>query len=137
LQNVVCILYSFYGWYQWKYGGKNRTQLQVTSRTSLLDGALLLCSSLLYLTLFFPVLTHLKSTKPLADLLRSALTFTGMWLTAHKKVEAYLIWGVSNIVAIYLYWNSGLNWFCVKYAFYLLLSVKGFQLWYRKYTAST
>ena len=143
-QNIISVIVSLYGWYSWRYGGKGRTELKIITRTSLKEAVLLFLGICLYSAVMTPTLTYLisLSSKPnatitLFDVLRSALTMAGMWLTSHKKIETYPTWFFVNAIAVFIFFQKERYYFMAKYLFMLCLSVYSFYVWYGQYTSQT
>lgn len=133
LQNIIYMSVSLYGWYCWRYGGKNWTELKVITTTSAEEGSLLVIGVLLYVAIMNPILIRLGSTVTLLDALRSALTMGGMWLTSHKKLETYVIWFISNAVSVYLFYEKAMYPFMAKYILLTCFSVYSYHVWYQQY----
>jgi nicotinamide mononucleotide transporter len=55
-----------------------------------------------------------------------------MWWMAKRKMENWLAWIVSNIVAIPLNFYKGFMLFTVMYVLFLGLAVSGFKEWKKK-----
>lgn len=135
LHGIIYISISLYGWYCWRYGGKNRTALKVITRTSLKEAFLLLLGVLLYMVTIYPLLMRLQSNEPFLDASRNALTLVGMWATSHKKLETYIIWFTANAVSICFFQKTKTLFFMAKYTFYLIFSVYSYYVWYQQYQA--
>jgi nicotinamide mononucleotide transporter len=133
LQNIIYMIISLYGWYCWRYGGENRTELKVITTTPLKEAFLLLIGVLLYVVIMNPILVRLGSTVTLLDATRSALTMAGMWVTSHKKLETYPIWFIVNAISIYMFFQKEMYWFMAKYVFMVCLSVYSYHVWYKQY----
>lgn len=135
-QNILCIMISLYGWYAWHYGGQNRTELTIITRTPLSTAGWLLIAGLLYIVAINAILTHLDgATFRFVDSLRSALTMVGMWLTSHKKLETYLVWFVVNVISIAIFYQKESYFLSMKYLFFLVFSIYSYRLWYHQYSA--
>jgi nicotinamide mononucleotide transporter len=72
------------------------------------------------------------SNTPLLDSLVSATAVTAMWWMAKRKIENWLAWIVSNIIAIPLNFYKGFMLFVVMYVLFLVLATMGFAAWKKK-----
>lgn len=135
LQNIIYIITSLYGWYAWRYGGKNRTVLRSITPTSLNQAILLSIGVSLYVIVMNPILVRLGATLTFLDALRSALTMAGSWLTSHKKLETYVVWFAVNAISIVIFHQKQMYWFKVKYTCLLFFSIYSYYLWYKQYRA--
>ena len=63
------------------------------------------------------------------------MSITAQMLLAWRKLENWLLWIVTDMVAIGLYLSKGLKPTAALYAVFLVLSVVGFIDWWRKLRA--
>ncbi len=61
--------------------------------------------------------------------IRTAFTFIGIYMSAKKKLESYLLWFVLNIISLYLAYVGGLKLFAIKYGIFMFLSLYGYKKW--------
>jgi nicotinamide mononucleotide transporter len=59
----------------------------------------------------------------------SASAVTAMWWMAKRKIENWIAWIFSNIVAIPLNFYKGLMLFTVMYILFLILAWMGYVAW--------
>ena len=133
LQNIIYVFVSLYGWYSWRFGGKDRSELKMISTTSLREALCMGVGVILYVVVMNPILIKLGSTITLWDSIRSALTMAGMWVTSHKKIETYLVWFVVNAISIVIFYQKSMYWFMLKYTVFLCLSVYSYFVWLAQY----
>jgi nicotinamide mononucleotide transporter len=72
------------------------------------------------------------SNTPILDSLVSASAITAMWWMAKRKIENWLAWIFSNIVAIPLNFYKGLMLFSLMYVLFLLMAWWGYTEWKKK-----
>ena len=78
----------------------------------------------------FAVLEYFTdSNTPVLDSLVSASAITAMWWMAKRKIENWLAWIFSNIVAIPLNFYKGFMLFTLMYILFLLLAWMGYNTW--------
>lgn len=80
--------------------------------------------------LIYLLLTQVTdSNTPVLDSLVSASAFTAMWWMANRKIENWLAWIFSNIVAIPLNFYKGFMLFTLMYVVFLFMAFSGFIRW--------
>ena len=130
---VVYLALSIYGWYEWLYGGKNRSTLRV-SRASVREWSIATPVALI----FWLVLARYTATLPGVALpyLDSALTtlsLVAQWMMTRKILENWVLWIVADIVYVPMYAYKGLPVTAALYAIFLALAVLGLRSWWRSY----
>jgi nicotinamide mononucleotide transporter len=133
---IISIIFSIYGWNKWLKGRTKGKELPVskTGNTSLL-AYLLIC--LLAAPIIKLGLQYLGAHQVTLSAFRTSLWFLGMLLTANKKLENYIIWGIMNILSMIICYYQELYLFALKYGIYFILSIYGYITWYRDYTKKT
>lgn len=126
---VVYVVISFYGWYQWLYGGKGHTELQV-SRTSRRLGIALAGIGIVS-TFLLGTLLH-RTTNAALPYLDSATTSTSLvaqWMMTKKLLENWLVWVAVDVVYIGMFIYKHLYVTSLLYFVFLVLSVMGYRQW--------
>lgn len=128
---VIYIALGLWGWWQWLYGGANRTQRVVIGTTARewvgLAGAGVLGTAVL--TWFLAAQT--PSTVPFWDAVTTALSLMAVYGQAMKRWESWLLWMAADVVYVPLYHYKGLNLTALLYVGFFLLCVKGLVEWRR------
>ena len=132
---VVYVVLNFYGWYQWLYGGKNRTELPV-SRTSARLGALLVVIGAVSTALMGTFLRHTADVLPYMDALTTSTSLVAQWMMTKKLLENWIIWVAVDVVYIGMYIYKDLYVTSALYAVFLILSVMGYLEWKRSLASS-
>ena len=132
---VIYVVLSVYGWYEWLYGGENRTKLRVT-RTGSRLGALLALIALSGAALLGVVLRGATDAAlPFMDSFLSSTSLVAQWMMTRKKLENWLVWIGVDVLYVgmfiykHLYITAGL------YTVFLALAVRGFIDWQRSMTS--
>jgi len=128
--NIYYFFMSLFGWYNWsKVDQTKELVYKITwcTKSELVYGVLgcgigWVC---IYLMLNF----YTNSDTPILDSIVSASAFTAMWWMALKKVENWLAWIVSNIVAIPLNFYKGFMLFTAMYIIFLVMAWAGYRTW--------
>lgn len=126
---------SLYGWYQWKFGGTDRTELPVSRATR--KQALLLvpigvvCAATL--ALYFDRRTD--AALPWVDSTLSVASLIAQWMMTRKLLENWLVWIVADVAYVAMFFSKGLYVTAGLYAIFLVLAAKGYVDWRRSWLA--
>jgi nicotinamide mononucleotide transporter len=133
---VIYAALSVYGWYEWLYGGTNRTELHV-SRTGPRLRAVLTVIALGGSAVLGVVLRGATDAAlPFMDSFLSSTSLVAQWMMTRKKLENWLVWIGVDVLYVgmfifkHLYVTAGL------YAVFLVLAVRGFIDWRRSMAES-
>ncbi len=128
--NIYYFLMSVYGWYNWvqkKDGAHYTYPISWCTRPQLWFG---IGFFLFFWVVIYVVLVQLtNSNTPILDSLVSSSAITAMWWMAKRKIENWLAWIFSNIVAIPLNFYKELMLFSLMYVLFLALAWWGFIEW--------
>lgn len=135
LQAVYLVL-SIYGWYEWLYGGKNRSTLRV-SRASAREWLITAPVALI----FWLVVARYTATLPgvalpYLDGGLTTLSLVAQWMMTRKILENWVLWIVADIVYVPMYVYKGLPVTAALYVIFLALAVLGLRAWWRSYHAN-
>lgn len=126
---VFFIILQVYGWYEWLYGGENKTVLRV-SRVPLRTGIVLaLCVLAGTAALGYSLHRLTDASLPYIDSFLAVLSMAGQWLLAKKYIENWSVWIAVNIGSIAMYGYKELYFTMVLYGVYLALAVMGYREW--------
>jgi nicotinamide mononucleotide transporter len=130
---VVYLVLSVYGWYQWLHGGANRTALRV-SRAS----ARIWMMSAAVGVAFFMALGVWTSrlpgvSLPFLDAGLTTLSLVAQWMMTRKILENWVLWIIADVVYVPMYIYKDLHVTAALYAVFLVLAVMGFVQWRRSY----
>lgn len=132
---LVYLVLSVYGWYEWQYGGAGRTVLPV-SRTTRAQ-ALVLVPLGLAGSLGLGLLLA-RTTDAALPWLDSALAVTSLlaqWMMTRKLLENWLVWIVADVAYVAMFVSKGLFVTAALYAVFLVLAAKGYFDWRRSWQA--
>ena len=127
--NVFYFIMSLYGWYNWvqkKDGSHYTYPISWCSKKELLVGILLFLVA--WGVIYFALL-RTNSNTPILDSLVSGSAAVAMWWMAKRKIENWLGWIFSNIVAIPLNFYKEFYLFTLMYVLFLVLALWGFFTW--------
>ena len=128
--NIYYFLMSVYGWYNWvqkKDAAHYTYPISWCTKKELSIGVSFFLIA--WAVLYFVLIKATNSNTPILDSLVSGSAVVAMWWMAKRKIENWLAWIVSNIVAIPLNFYKGLMLFSVMYVLFLALAWWGFVEW--------
>ena len=128
---VVYFGLSLYGWYEWLYGGANRTELHV-SRTSRPLGVRLLTIGIVCAAVLGTLLARFTDAAlPYVDSATTSTSLVAQWMMTRKILENWAVWMAVDVVYVgmfiykHLYLTAGL------YTVFFVLAVMGYVQWKR------
>src|SRR5436305_3029023 len=132
---VVYLVLSIYGWYEWLYGGRDRTKLTV-SRATMREWALTLPVALV----FWFALARYTATLPgvalpYVDSCLTTVSLVAQWMMTRKILENWILWIVADIAYVTMYLYKKLPVTAALYALFLVLAVIGLRAWLRSHRA--
>jgi len=127
--HVVYIVMQVYGWYHWLYGGQARTQLKVTSLSSLGFLAWLLVVAAITGPWGYAMATYTAAAAPYPDAFIAVASLAAQWLMARKKLESWYLWIAVDFVAIAVYLSKSLYITTALYAVFLVPAATGYIQW--------
>jgi nicotinamide mononucleotide transporter len=128
--NIYYFLMSIYGWYNWvqKKDAEHLTYpISWCSKKELSIGILVFLVS--WGIIYFALVTITDSNTPILDSLVSSSAVVAMWWMAKRKIENWLAWIASNIIAVPLNFYKEFYLFTLMYVLFLALAVWGFVEW--------
>ena len=127
--NVYYFLMSIYGWYNWvqKKNLEDVYPISWCNRSELMNGILLFLAS--WITIYYMLALFTNSNTLMLDSLVSSSAVTSMWWMTKRKMENWMAWIFSNIIAIPLNFYKGFMLFTLMYLLFLLLAVSGYLNW--------
>lgn len=128
---VVYFALSLYGWYEWLYGGENRTELHVSRTSRPLGVRLLVIGAVSAVVLGTLLARFTDAALPYVDSATTSTSLVAQWMMTRKILENWAVWIAVDVVYVgmfifkHLYLTAGL------YAVFLVLAVMGFVQWKR------
>jgi nicotinamide mononucleotide transporter len=132
---VIYFALSLYGWYEWRYGGENRTELKVSRATAGMAVALTALAVVGVAVLGTLFARFTDAALPYVDSATATTSLVAQWMMTRKVLENWAVWIAVDVVYVgmfvfkHLYLTSGL------YAGFLVLAVMGHVQWRRSYRA--
>ena len=132
LLQIYFLLMCLYGWWSWKCGGKQKSELVVSRLSAGKWPPVLAIILLLFVTLGALMSRFTNNDAPWIDALVTAISFVATWLLARKKLENWLLWIVANLLSIGLYWHKAMYPTLVLFIVLVVLAFVGHQRWRRE-----
>lgn len=134
---VVYLVLSIYGWYEWLHGGANRSKLEV-SKASRRAWTISAAAGVAGWLVIWSITRHLQGVSiPSIDAGLTATSLIAQWMMTKKILENWVLWIIADIVYVpmyiykHLYVTSGL------YLVFLALAIMGYVEWKRSYRLRT
>lgn len=134
--NIYYFAMSVYGWYNWvqkKDDAHYTYPISWCSRKELGVGVGFFI--FFWIVIYIILSKFTDSNTPFLDSLVSSSAITSMWWMAKRKIENWLAWIFSNIIAIPLNFYKGLMLFTLMYVLFLALAWAGYKEWKKKMAA--
>lgn len=127
--NIYYFIMSVYGWYSWTLIKDEVVVYPISycNKSELMQGLMLFLLS--WIAIYFLLIKLTDSNTPILDSLVSSSAITAMWWMAKRKVENWLAWIFSNIIAIPLNFYKGFILFTLMYILFLALAWLGYREW--------
>jgi nicotinamide mononucleotide transporter len=127
--NIYYFLMSLYGWYNWTLRKDNQEvfSLSFCQRKEYRFALTLFAVS--WMAIHYLLIEITDSNTPILDSLVSSSAIVAMWLMARRKIENWLAWIFSNLIAIPLNFYKGFMLFVVMYILFLALAILGYIEW--------
>lgn len=131
--NIYYLAMSVYGWINWTKVDKTNTVSYPVSwctRSELIQG--LISFGIGWIGIYTMLVYMTDSNTPVLDSLVSSSAITAMWWMAKRKIENWIAWIFSNIVAIPLNFYKGFMLFTLMYILFLVMAYLGLKEWKKK-----
>ena len=129
---MVWLALLVYGWWNWLYGGANKTELPVTRTPRAGWGTVVAAGVALTIAIYGIQRSVTDNPNPLTDSSIAAWSIVAQWMTAKKWIENWGLWLAVNAVAVPLYVVRGLRPTAVLYAVLFVLAIEGWRKWRKK-----
>jgi nicotinamide mononucleotide transporter len=126
---VVYFTLSVYGWYEWLYGGKDRTALKVSRTPRPVWGVVAAIAVMVW-----AVLGRLTSglpgvSLPYVDAATTTTSLVAQWMMTRKLLENWVLWVIVDVAYIAMFIYKGLYLTAFNYAVYFVLAAMGYVAW--------
>jgi nicotinamide mononucleotide transporter len=132
LQAIYFVL-SLYGWYEWLYGGKAKTELKVSrgnTRMAVTLTAIAVVGVGVLGTIFA---RYTDAALPYVDSATATTSLVAQWMITRKILENWLVWIAVDVVYVGMFIFKHLYLTSALYAGFLVLATMGYVQWRRSY----
>jgi nicotinamide mononucleotide transporter len=128
---VVYFVLSVYGWYEWLYGGKDRTELRV-SRIPPRTAFVALVIGIVVRVVLSKLTSRLPGVAlPYFDAALTTASLIAQWMMTRKLLENWTLWIILDVAYVGMFIFKGLYLTAANYTVYLVLAVLGHVAWKR------
>ena len=129
--HVIYIFLQVFGWYNWKYGGMNKSTLRVT----LLTNATFWIGLTIIATLLvgYMMQTRTDASYPYEDAFIMIASLVAQYLMIKKILQSWMFWIIVDVVAIVIYAYKDLYFTTVLYVLFLVMAIIGYLEWKKAY----
>lgn len=132
LLSIFYVLIGFYGWYQWKYGSKEKKELNINS----ISIKKLIVFVLIGFSFWLPIGVFAESFStqalPYVDAFVTSFSIIATYMAAKKMIQNWIFWIIIDAVAVYLYAARDFNLMAVLYLIYTFIAFAGYISWKKK-----
>ncbi|MBF8961612.1 nicotinamide mononucleotide transporter [Pontibacter sp. FD36] len=129
--NAFYIITSFYGWYEWLYGGKGHTERKVTNVRQQELWVLIALVVAFTGGLGYFLDNYTDADLSYTDSATTAVSLMAYWLMAKKRLENWLVWLAVDVVYVGVYAYKELYLTAFLYFIFLILATIGYLDWKR------
>ena len=132
---VVYFVLSLYGWYEWKFGGANRTTLHVSRVGARLWIPLATIHLVVWISLGAFLARSTNAAIPWLDSFLTSGSLIAQWMMTRKLLENCALWIALDILYVPMFISRGLYATAALYAVFLVLAIRGWLEWRRSMRA--
>jgi nicotinamide mononucleotide transporter len=126
---AVYVVVSFYGWYEWRHGGKDHGRLAVSRTPWLWLLSLGFAGAIGALALGVFLRHRTDAALPFSDAATTAFSLAAQWMATRKWIENWLVWIAVDVVYVVMYVSQALLPTAGLYAAFLVLAAVGYRQW--------
>lgn len=126
--NAYYFFMSIYGWYYWtsSKGESQQVPISASNRLEIIISLMIVFGAFLIIRFG---LSFTDSDIPNLDAISTAIPIAAMWLMARKKVEHWIFWIITDVIAVPLYFYKGLPMTGLQYFIWTIIAVLGWRSW--------
>lgn len=132
--NAYYFIMSVYGWYHWTNTGDAQKEQIPISSNNMKENIIAVTAMITAFLIIRFGLDYTDSDVPGWDAFTTATAITGMWLMARKKIENWIAWILTDLVAVPLYLYKGLPLTSFQFFVFTILATWGYFSWKKKMT---
>jgi nicotinamide mononucleotide transporter len=127
--NVFYFIMAIYGWQQWKYGGKNKSGVLISTLN--IRQNIMIIGIILIITLIsgWLLAQNTDAAWPYVDSLTTWASVITTVMVAKKILDNWLYWLVIDSISVPLYIDRGLYLTAILFLGYLVIVIFGYFKW--------
>jgi nicotinamide mononucleotide transporter len=130
---IVYVVISIFGWWNWVRGGAGRTELPI-GRTSTRSGIMLALVTVAATALLTVALHRFTdSAVPFWDGITTALSLTAQYMLSRKLLENWWVWMTADVIHIALYCYKSLYLTGALYLLFFAMCIAGYVGWRKSF----
>ncbi len=126
---VIYLVLSIHGWYEWLHGGTDHGELHVRKTTARQWVACIAAGIVLTAAIFWMLRWANHATFPFWDAFTTAFSLVGQWMMNEKLLENWLIWLLVDLVYVPMFLFGHVVATAALYAPFCILAVRGYFEW--------
>lgn len=126
---IVYLVLSIHGWYEWLHGGANYGELHVRKTTARQWIGCIAAGIVLTVAIFWILRWANHATFPFWDAFTTAFSLVGQWMMNEKLLENWMIWLLVDIVYVPMFLFGHVVATAALYALFCVLAVRGYVEW--------
>ena len=132
MESVLQLFYlamAAYGWYQWRRGGANHTELKVSTWPGKYHAIAIVAVFALVFVSGELLSRYSSAALPFADSFTTWGAVVATYMVARKILENWIYWFVIDAVSVWLYLSRELYFTAGLFMVYLVMIVIGYRKW--------
>ncbi len=145
--NIYFLAGTFYGWYLWTHPKEgfeaeksNELNVSILNKNPLIFWIGFTAVATILIGLFtanvhilIPDVFIEPASFPYLDTFTTVLSIVATILMAQKKIEAWILWIIADVIDICLYQIKGVQLVAIEYVIFLILAINGLYTWLKEY----
>lgn len=115
------IFQSLYGIWDWKYNIDDKGDIKISRLTDNFP-------TILWVIFIYYILNAFVGSTD-CDSITTSLSIVAMYLMAKRKIENWIVWGIADIVYVYMFFTQGLYLSSLLYLVFFILCIVGYKKW--------
>jgi nicotinamide mononucleotide transporter len=133
LISLFYVVMAMFGWWQWTYGSKERSELQLKEWKTSHHLWLILIGFAGTALLGRAFSEGFDSAMPYLDAFTTSFSLIATYMVTRKVLSNWIYWVVIDLFNIFLYWNRRLEPTSGLYAVYTILAIVGYISWRKQW----
>jgi len=133
--HVYYLLMAVFGWWQWQYGSKDTTELNISSwgiSQHCAAGCIILITTI---ACGYFLTSNTGAAFPYIDSFTTCAAVVTTWMVTRKILENWLYWLIINPVTVWLYIERELHLYALLLVAYSIIPIFGYIKWRRTFVA--